>query len=175
LTRKLVVSELLSLDGVAEQPNKFVLVSDVDDLEEKLGSVIASQDTVLLGRWTYDDCAAFWPTSDIEQFASFINGVEKYVVTPTPLEATWSSTAVIDGDLVEFVIELKRSWSRRRIAFGRRPRSPDKWAQTLRPGTPRATDPNSPCDVSGGLPLAGLPRRKLRPSVFRSELQLHRV
>jgi dihydrofolate reductase len=62
----------------------------------------------LLGRRTYDDWAPFWPTSDIEPFASFINGVEKFVVTSTALEQSWSNTTVIDGDLIEFVTELKR-------------------------------------------------------------------
>ena len=39
---------------------------------ENLGRVIATQDTVLLGRRTYDEWAGFWPASDIEPFASFI-------------------------------------------------------------------------------------------------------
>jgi dihydrofolate reductase len=107
--RKVVVSEYLSLDGVAEKPDEFVFVTDFDDtMEEDFAQVISSQDTVLLGRRTYDDWAAFWPSSDIEPFASFINGVEKFVVTSTPLEQTWSNTTVIDGDLVEFVTDLKQ-------------------------------------------------------------------
>ena len=77
-------------------------------MRENLGRVIATQDTVLLGRRTYDDWAEFWPTSDIEPFASFINGVEKFVVTSTPPEETWANTTVIDGGLAEFVTELKR-------------------------------------------------------------------
>ena len=72
--RKVVAYELLSLDGVAEQPDEFVTEFD-DVMRENLARVIAAQDTVLLGRRTYDDWAAFWPTSDIEPFASFINGV----------------------------------------------------------------------------------------------------
>jgi dihydrofolate reductase len=107
--RKVVVSEYLSLDGVAEQPNEFVFVADFDDsMEEDFGRVISSQDTVLLGRRTYDDWAAFWPHSDIEPFASFINGVEKFVFTSTAFEPTWSNTTVIDRDLVEFVTDLKQ-------------------------------------------------------------------
>jgi dihydrofolate reductase len=72
--RKVVVYELLSLDGVAEQPNEFI--TDFDDvMRENLRRVIAEQDAVLLGRRTYDDWAAFWPSSEIEPFASFINAV----------------------------------------------------------------------------------------------------
>jgi dihydrofolate reductase len=107
--RNLVVSEYLSLDGVAEQPDQFVFPTDFDALmEEDFARGIATQDTVLLGRRTYDDWAPFWPNSDIEPFASFINGVEKFVVTSTALEHPWSNTTVIEGDLIEFVTELKQ-------------------------------------------------------------------
>ena len=105
--RKVVVYELLSLDGVAEQPDEFI--TDFDDvMRENLGRVIATQDSVLLGRRTYDDWAAFWPAGDYEPFASFINGVEKFVVTSTTPAQTWVNTTVIDGGFLEFVSDLKR-------------------------------------------------------------------
>jgi len=89
--RKLVVYELLSLDGVAEQPDDFV--TDFDDvMRENLGRVVATQEAVLLGRRTYDEWAAFWPTSDSEPFAGFINGVEKFVATATTPVRTWANT-----------------------------------------------------------------------------------
>ena len=105
--RKVVAYELLSLDGVAEQPDEFVTEFD-DVMRDNLGRVIATQDAVLLGRRTYDDWAGFWPASDIEPFASFINGVEKFVVTSTTPEAAWANARVVDGGLVEFVTELKQ-------------------------------------------------------------------
>jgi dihydrofolate reductase len=104
--RQVVVYELLSLDGVAEQPDEFITVFD-DVMSENLGRVIATQDTVLLGRRTYDDWAVFWPTADYEPFASFINGVEKFVVTSTTPGQTWTNTTVIHGGLAEFVSDLK--------------------------------------------------------------------
>jgi dihydrofolate reductase len=105
--RKVVVYELLSLDGVAEEPDGFI--TDFDEvMRENLGRVIATQDTVLLGRRTYNDWAAFWPTSSIEPFASFINGVEKYVATSTFPSQAWGNTTVVEGALPEFVAELKQ-------------------------------------------------------------------
>ena len=105
--RKVVAYELLSLDGVAEQPQEFV--TDFDEvMRENLGRVIAAQDAVLLGRRTYDDWAAILADSDIEPFASFINGVEKFVVTSTPPEPQWAETAVVEGSLADFVTDLKR-------------------------------------------------------------------
>jgi dihydrofolate reductase len=105
--RKLVAYELLSLDGVAERPDEFV--TDFDDvMGENLARVIAAQDAVLLGRRTWDDWAAFWPTSDIEPFATFINGVQKFVATSTAPALEWPQTKVVDGDLAEFVADLKQ-------------------------------------------------------------------
>jgi len=103
--RKIVVCEFLSLDGVAEAPETFFGWDDAVDT--KLAAVIATQDAVILGRRTYTEWAQFWPTSQVEPFATFINGVAKYVATSTPLDRTWANTTVIDDDLVEFVRDLK--------------------------------------------------------------------
>jgi dihydrofolate reductase len=105
--RRVVAYELLSLDGVAERPDEFVTEFD-DVMRENLGRVIADQDAVLLGRRTYDDWAGFWPTSDIEPFASFINGVQKFVVTSTPSEQEWPQTQRVEGGLADFVLDLKQ-------------------------------------------------------------------
>jgi dihydrofolate reductase len=106
MVRKVVAYELLSLDGVAEQPDAFITEFD-DVMRENLHRVIATQDAVLLGRRTYDEWAEFWPTSDIEPFASFINGVEKFVATSTTPEETWANTTVVSGDFVEFITKLR--------------------------------------------------------------------
>src|SRR5580658_685087 len=99
VVRRVVAYELLSLDGVADQPDAFF--ADFDEVMRKnLGRVISTQDAVILGRRTYDDWAAFWPTSDIEPFATFINGVEKFVVTSTLPEELWANSTVVDGGLV---------------------------------------------------------------------------
>lgn len=104
--RKVVAFAFLSLDGVAEGPDRFF--TDWDDVVDASGdALIATQDAVILGRRSYDEWAEFWPDSDIEPFATFINGVAKYVATSAPLEREWANTIVIDGDLVEFVRDLK--------------------------------------------------------------------
>ncbi len=104
--RKVVAYELLSLDGVAERPERFI--TDWEDAEDAhLAGVIAAQDAVILGRRSYDEWAGFWPDSEMEPFASFINAVTKYVATSTPLDREWANSRVIDGGLVEFVRQLK--------------------------------------------------------------------
>ena len=104
--RKIVVCELLSLDGVAEAPDTFFGWDNA--LDAKLAAVIPTQDAVILGRRSYTEWAQFWPNSEIEPFATFINGVTKYVATSTPLDQDWANTTVIDGGLVEFVRDLKQ-------------------------------------------------------------------
>jgi dihydrofolate reductase len=105
--RKIVVYELLSLDGVAEAPDSFF--ADWDDaMDANLAAVIGAQDAVILGRRSYTEWAEFWPSSQIEPFATFINGVTKHVATSTPLDRDWANAAAIDGGLVEFVRELKQ-------------------------------------------------------------------
>lgn len=70
--RKIVVYELLSLDGVAEAPDTFFGWDD--SLDAKLAAEIATQDAVILGRRSYTEWAQFWPSSEIEPFATFIYG-----------------------------------------------------------------------------------------------------
>ena len=105
--RKVVAYELLSLDGVAEDPMDYITDWD-DEMDANLGRVIADQDAVLLGRRTWDDWAAFWPESDIEPFATFINNVQKFVVTSTPPTPDWGNTSVVEGELAAFVDNLKQ-------------------------------------------------------------------
>ncbi|HTJ69501.1 MAG TPA: dihydrofolate reductase family protein [Actinospica sp.] len=105
--RKLVVYELLSLDGVAEDPDAFFSHWD-EAMDANLAAVIAPQDAVILGRRSYAEWAQFWPSSEIEPFATFINGVTKHIATSTPLDRDWANAAPIVGDLVDFVRDLKQ-------------------------------------------------------------------
>jgi dihydrofolate reductase len=104
--RKVVAGHFLSLDGVAEAPDRFVTHWD-DETDASGVELISTQDAVVLGRRSYEEWAEYWPSSDIEPFASFINAVPKYVATSTSLTRDWPNSRVIDGDLVDFVRHLK--------------------------------------------------------------------
>jgi dihydrofolate reductase len=106
--RKVVLYELLSLDGVAEDPDEFF--ADWDEaMDANLATVIATQDAVILGRRSYDEWSEYWPDSKIEPFATFINDVAKYIATSTPLGQPWHNATAIEGELVQFVHNLKNS------------------------------------------------------------------
>ncbi len=94
--RKVVAFAFLSLDGVAESPDGFITAWD-DVVDASGATLIATQDAVILGRRSCDEWVEFWPGSEIEPFATFINGVAKYVATSAPLEREWANTTVIDG------------------------------------------------------------------------------
>ena len=104
--RKVVLYELLSLDGVAEEPGDWMF--DVDpDVFANLGRIIGNQDAVLLGRGTYDYWVDYWPGSDVEPFAGFINGTTKHVATSGPPTTGWANTVLMDAPVVDYVKALK--------------------------------------------------------------------
>ena len=117
--RKVVVYELLSLDGVAENPDSFF--ADWDDaMDANLAAVIATQDAVILGRRSYTEWAQFWASSQIQPFATFINGVTKHVATSTPLDGDWANATVLDGGLVDILTGSGATRSRPRPALSSR-------------------------------------------------------
>jgi len=106
--REVVLYELMSLDGFADDPGEGEWFGDADErLVDFLGQTIATQDTVLLGRTTYEKWAPYWPTSTMQPFADFINGVDKRVFSSSPLTLPWPHASHVDEPLIPFVTALK--------------------------------------------------------------------
>lgn len=105
--RTVVAYQLISLDGVAEEPGDWMVGVD-DTFLANLGTIIGTQDTVLLGRGTYDYWAGYWPTADVQPFADFINGVPKHVFTSRPVTADWAGTTVVTEPAEAHVARLKQ-------------------------------------------------------------------
>jgi dihydrofolate reductase len=104
--RKVVLYHLQSLDGVGEEPGDW-MAGGGPEISENLGRVIETQDDVLLGRGTYDYWVGFWPTADMEPFASFINDTRKHVFTTSPLAEEWANSTAVEGSATDYVSELK--------------------------------------------------------------------
>jgi dihydrofolate reductase len=104
--RRVVVYALVSVDGVAEDPDQFLFQFD-EVMEANLGELIGTQDAVVLGRKMYDEWSTYWPKSDVQPFADFINNVHKYVATATPLTREWTNAEPIQGPVEDFVRKLK--------------------------------------------------------------------
>lgn len=107
----------MTLDGVVEAPG-----NGDTTLPEKRGwsepyvnqevgmsifDAIQKSDAFLLGRKTYQDFAAFWPSMPAEDpFAQVMNGMPKYVVSTTLDKAEWNNSTLIKG--VEEISRLKQ-------------------------------------------------------------------
>ena len=120
---KLIVTEFVTLDGVAQAPGG----PDEDRdggfahggwqaplADQESGGVIFEQarsmDALLLGRRTYEIFAGYWPSAPQEiPFTGLLNGVPKYVASRT-LAGTlaWPGSTVVAGDLAENITVLKR-------------------------------------------------------------------
>lgn len=95
-----------SLDGVAEEPSDWFF-DDGPEVFDLVAEVVGTQTDVLLGRGTYDYWVDYWPTSDVEPFASFINATRKHVATSTELSGAWNNTTTINVPVDEYVRGLK--------------------------------------------------------------------
>ena len=119
---KLIVTEFVTLDGVAQAPGG----PDEDRAggfehggwqgplaDEESGQVMFEQakamHALLLGRRTYEIFAAYWPSAPQEiPFTGLLNGVPKYVASRTlaaPL--AWQGSTLVADDLAERVTALK--------------------------------------------------------------------
>ena len=98
----------MTLDGVVEAPGTWQEHFD-EDMGEAMMDQLTSQDTVLLGRVTWEEWAPYWPTATDEPFASFINSTPKYVFSTTldSVEA-WKNSTLIKGDLAQAIAQLKQ-------------------------------------------------------------------
>ena len=116
---RVVLYALTSLDGAVDDPHRYfpetpdrpgAPVFD-QELVDQESEMIGRQGAVLLGRGMYDEWARYWPTSDEQPFADFINAVPKYVVTSSPLAtdgaAPWTGAQAVSGPIDEVVADLR--------------------------------------------------------------------
>lgn len=106
--RKVVGYLLATLDGVVEA-GEWIEQFDAD-MGAFMVDVITAQDAVLLGRVTYQEWAAFWPTApDEHAFTRFINPVPKYVVSTTLSSvADWQPATLVQGDIAQTLAQLQQ-------------------------------------------------------------------
>lgn len=122
---RVVVSEFISLDGVAQAPGGpqedtsggfrhggwSLPFFDPAVMGAVMGEVAEQSDALLQGRRTYQVSAAAWPERSGDPFTDWINGVQKYVVSDTLAEddLAWKPATIIRGaDLIKEVSELRR-------------------------------------------------------------------
>jgi dihydrofolate reductase len=117
--RKIIVLEHISLDGVIQAPggpeedpsNGFAYggwSAPYDD--DTLGAALQKQMNMpfdlLLGRKTFDICAAFWPQHG--DVWPGVNTATKYVASNTLTSSEWQPSVFLNGDVAETAAGLKQ-------------------------------------------------------------------
>ena len=86
--RDVVLYHLLSLDGVALDDDADWFTDGGPEMFANLGRVIGSQDD------TFDGWVGYWPNSELEPFATFINTTRKHVFTSSPPDQAWANATL---------------------------------------------------------------------------------
>jgi dihydrofolate reductase len=106
--RKIVAGLFVSLDGVVEAPERWQAPYFNDEMGQAVASQMATADTMLLGRRTYEEFAAYWPKQGSEvPFADQMNNVPKLVVSTTLTTVEWQNSTLIRDNVVEQLTKLK--------------------------------------------------------------------
>ena len=109
MTKKIVVTQYITLDGVIEDPvgmensglgnwtGPFKRGPEGDRFKvEELAAATA----LIFGRTTYDAFAAVWPVvEDATGYAKRMNELPKFLATSTTKSAVWGKTTIWNGDL----------------------------------------------------------------------------
>jgi dihydrofolate reductase len=139
--RKLIVTNIVSLDGYYEGPSKNVMDLfgyrfDAYPTDESFDAYNAERlraaDTLLLGRTSYEGFKSYWPpvaedphAAPIEREISRLNNAIEKVVVSDVLTAEetepWHNTRIISrADAHEKIAELKRKTGKDILVFGSR-------------------------------------------------------
>ena len=116
--RKIVVTEYVSLDGFAHTPS-WTAPYWGDDIAEFKDIEQQTTDALLLGRVTYQEFSAVWPTMPEEEGADFMNNLPKFVVSNTlnADDMTWNAT-LIESDIVTAINKLKSQGDGDLLVYG---------------------------------------------------------
>jgi dihydrofolate reductase len=119
--RKLIMWNLITLDGFFEGPNKW----DLDwhgyvwgeELKQLSKEQLRSADMLLFGRVTYQGMAAHWPSASGET-ADLMNNIAKVVFSNTLEKAEWNNTRLVKGSAEREVAKLKEEPGTDLFVFG---------------------------------------------------------
>jgi len=121
--RKVVVFNLLTLDGFFEGTNREIDWFNVDEeFHEFAAAQLCSTDLLLFGRVTYRHMANWWPTEQAitgdPAIAKRMNSIQKIVVSKTLDKAEWNNTKLIKKNIVKEILKLKQLYGEDIFIFG---------------------------------------------------------
>jgi dihydrofolate reductase len=124
--RRIIASEFISSDGYIAGPNDdmmWVMGNFNEEMGRYAGDLMASMDTVLLGRVTYQIMSNAWPymTEAQSPGADRMNGVQKVVLSKTLKAAPWGKydpATIINDNVEQEVRELKQREGKNIVIYG---------------------------------------------------------
>lgn len=130
---KIVVFELVSLDGVMQAPGRpgedgrggfehaGWAASYADPVMGKAaGESMATTGAMLFGRRTYQDFYSVWPKkTDGNPFTEVLNNTQKYVASTTLKEPLpWINSTLLKGDATDAVARLRKKPGKNIVVLG---------------------------------------------------------
>jgi dihydrofolate reductase len=116
--RKVVLMMSVSIDGFVAGPHGHAgALPEADELKRWKLERVRQAGTHVMGRVTYAEMAAYWPTST-DDYAAPMNKIPKVVFSKTLDEATWRESSIARGDLDDEINALRRQPGGEIIAWG---------------------------------------------------------
>jgi dihydrofolate reductase len=117
--RKVIVSNVASLDGFFETPDKKLdwVVTDAEFFDYAK-AMLRSADTLLFGRATYEHMANYWPTAPAEEVADKMNNLPKLVFSRTLQKVEWNNSRLAKENPPEEVSKLKKQPGHDMVVLG---------------------------------------------------------
>jgi dihydrofolate reductase len=129
--RKLIVCNIISVDGFYSGPNDDVMAMPFDaPFDDYNAERLRAADTLLLGRRSFEGFKGYWPpiadqpdADPVEREISRLdNEIDKVVVSDSLMEddlAPWTNTRIVRrADAHDAIAELKRGKGRDIVMFG---------------------------------------------------------
>jgi len=125
--RKIKATIFISLDGIVNRLDEWHFAYFNDEMGAAVDRVMATADTFLLGRLTYDSFAGAWPKIELSGekedagFAKHLGDSRKIVVSDHEQEFTWRNSERLNGELIDGVRALKKEPGKTHIAISGSP------------------------------------------------------
>lgn len=118
--RRLILQMQISLDGFVSGPGNrhdWIFTGLQEEFAEWCVGRLWDAGAHLMGRVTYGDMAAYWPTST-EPYARPMNDIPKIVFSRTLRDAKWGESRVVAGDMAREIARLKSETGKDLLAHG---------------------------------------------------------
>jgi len=119
--RKIILSIVVSLDGLIEDSNKELTWHLWDEEIEKYMVEFFSQvDTIIAGRAAFQQMEVYWPTASSENtvITDNMNHLKKIVYSKTLKQSDWNNTEIKNEIVPEEIADLKKAEGKDIVIFG---------------------------------------------------------